>query len=117
MAAPGPTPAPPRHLFSRLASTAADAAAVAALVALLPPLPVLANLRCGRWYLRAPSPAETAYFMSKDGHRGQWDMSLRRLNLTLLDAVLAAGAALLVDSTGRGKPVPDSFAKASGPAR
>jgi hypothetical protein len=58
------------------------------------------------WPVAAP-----VYFMSKDGHRGQWDVSLRRLNLHLAACALHNGGATVVDSTGRGKALPDSFAK------
>jgi len=53
--------------------------------------------------------ASTAYFKSTDGHCGQWDLSLRRLNLHLIDLLAAHGACILVDTTRKGRTFPDSF--------
>jgi hypothetical protein len=47
-------------------------------------LPLVANERCGSWYIPPTTKAGSAYFKSTDGHSGQWDFSLRRLNLQLL---------------------------------
>lgn len=53
------------------------------------PLPVLANLRCGVWYLPPQEFHEqSVYFMSKDGHMNQWTLSLHRLNLHLVDIIV-----------------------------
>lgn len=47
-------------------------------------LPLVANERCGSWYMPPDAKAGSAYFKSTDGHTGQWDFSFRRLNLQLL---------------------------------
>lgn len=47
-------------------------------------LPVIANERCGSWYIPPERKAGSAYFKSTDGHAGQWEFSLRRLNLGIL---------------------------------
>lgn len=47
-------------------------------------LPLVANERCGSWYIPPTTKAGSAYFKSTDGHTGQWDFSFRRLNLQLL---------------------------------
>lgn len=47
-------------------------------------LPLVANERCGSWYIDPEGKAGSAYFKSTDGHTGQWDFSFRRLNLQLL---------------------------------
>ena len=47
-------------------------------------LPLVANERCGSWYIAPDVKAGSAYFKSTDGHTGQWDFSFRRLNLQLL---------------------------------
>lgn len=47
-------------------------------------LPLVANERCGSWYIDPRLKAGSAYFKSTDGHTGQWDFSLRRLNLQIL---------------------------------
>ncbi len=75
------------------------------------PLPVIANERCGNWYIPPDKKAGSAYFKSTDGHFGQWDFSLRRLNLQVLEIVASYGGAVIVDSTRRGKSMPDAFSK------
>ena len=50
-------------------------------------LPLIANERCGSWYISPEHKAGSAYFKSTDGHQGQWAFSKRRLNLQLLDIV------------------------------
>ena len=52
-----------------------------------------------------------ARFKSTDGHRGQWALSLRRLNLDFLRIVVAHDGALLVDATRRGRSLPDALSK------
>jgi tRNA A64-2'-O-ribosylphosphate transferase len=47
-------------------------------------LPLVANERCGSWYIDPEVKVGSAYFKSTDGHTGQWDFSFRRLNLQLL---------------------------------
>lgn len=47
-------------------------------------LPLIANERCGSWYIPPDMKSGSAYFKSTDGHTGQWDFSFRRLNLQLL---------------------------------
>ena len=47
-------------------------------------LPLVANERCGSWYIDPVAKAGSVYFKSTDGHAGQWSFSLRRLNLQLL---------------------------------
>ena len=50
-------------------------------------LPIIANERCGSWYIRPELKAGSTYFKSTDGHHGQWSFSLRRLNLQVLDVI------------------------------
>ena len=47
-------------------------------------LPLIANERCGSWYVPPERKAASAYFKSTDGHAGQWNWSDRRLNLHIL---------------------------------
>ncbi|KAI9700263.1 MAG: hypothetical protein M1836_002277 [Candelina mexicana] len=54
-------------------------------------LPLIANERCGGWYIPPERKASSAYFKSTDGHTGQWKFSLRRLNLHVLDVVAEHG--------------------------
>lgn len=49
--------------------------------------PLVANERCGSWYIRPEAKGGSAYFKSTDGHTGQWKFSTRRLNLHLLPMV------------------------------
>lgn len=71
-------------------------------------LPVVANLRCGRWYVRpndftnafaassvesnlvsgATSPVHSCTFKSGDGHFGHWKLNVTRLNLHLLPLLI-----------------------------
>jgi tRNA A64-2'-O-ribosylphosphate transferase len=74
-------------------------------------LPLVANERCGSWYIDPADRVGSAYFKSTDGHHGQWDFSARRLNLQLLQVLAAHGGAVVVDSTRRGKYMPDAFSK------
>ena len=50
-------------------------------------LPLIANERCGSWYIPPAQKAGSAYFKSTDGHFGEWKFSTRRLNLGLLSIV------------------------------
>ena len=50
-------------------------------------LPLVANERCGSWYIRPDLKAASAYFKSTDGHTGQWRFSTRRLNVHLLGLI------------------------------
>lgn len=50
-------------------------------------LPLVANERCGSWYINPDLKAASAYFKSTDGHTGQWKFSTRRLNLHLLELI------------------------------
>ena len=54
-------------------------------------LPVIANERCGSWYISPTLKAGSACFKSTDGHHGQWSFSLRRLNLHILDIIGQGG--------------------------
>lgn len=49
--------------------------------------PLIANERCGSWYIRPARKGGSAYFKSTDGHTGQWKFSTRRLNLHLLPLI------------------------------
>lgn len=68
---------------NRLRSIEADALFVQQ-VAQYYDLPLVANERCGSWYIPPEKNGGSAYFKSTDGHAGQWDFSQRRLNLQLL---------------------------------
>ena len=54
-------------------------------------LPLIANERCGSWYVPPSLKTGSAYFKSTDGHHGQWGFSLRRLNVQVLEVVGRSG--------------------------
>ncbi|KAL4806157.1 tRNA A64-2'-O-ribosylphosphate transferase [Aspergillus unguis] len=74
-------------------------------------LPLVANERCGSWYIPPEIKSGSAYFKSTDGHTGQWDFSFRRLNLQILPLARKHGGCIIVDSTRRGKLMPDALSK------
>ncbi|SCU89837.1 LAFA_0E21286g1_1 [Lachancea sp. 'fantastica'] len=76
-----------------------------------PDFPVIPNERCGLWYCRPGSFNQTSYFKSTDGHTNQWDFSVRRLNLHLLPTLARKKGIIIVDSTRRGKKLPDALSK------
>lgn len=88
-----------------------DADKVLRLAQGLAPFPVFANLRCGAWYVPPAARAGTCYFKSTDGHTGNWDFSIKRLNWHLLGPAAEKGGVVLVDSTRRGKDWPDALSK------
>jgi len=49
--------------------------------------PLVANERCGSWYIDPARKSASAYFKSTDGHTGEWKFSTRRLNLHLLSLI------------------------------
>eukprot|EP00756_Hemistasia_phaeocysticola_P059797 Hpha_TRINITY_DN36743_c0_g1::TRINITY_DN36743_c0_g1_i1::g.142152::m.142152/K15463/RIT1; tRNA A64-2'-O-ribosylphosphate transferase len=101
------------QLFHRLRSIYADGVWLQHVLRSLPsPPPVIANLRCGLWYL---PPEEftggRCHFKSTDGHYGKWGFSLSRLNTGVLRVLKTEGRAVIVDSTRKGKEFPDAFAR------
>jgi tRNA A64-2'-O-ribosylphosphate transferase len=97
-------------VHNRLTSIAADSA-FALSVSRAYALPLVANERCGSWYIPPAVKHGSVYFKSTDGHAGEWAFSLRRLNLQVLDVVRERGGCVVVDSTRRGKSMPDALAK------
>lgn len=103
-----------REPAHRLRSIASDAAFVSSVCAAHAAYAVIANLRCGAWYVDPTVPAPVrgeSYFKSTDGHMHQWSFSLKRANLHLVPLLLAAGGGVVVDATRRGKAMPDALAK------
>lgn len=72
--------------------------------------PIIPNERCGKWYLSTPYDS-TCYFKSTDGHTNNWSFSTRRLNLHLFKIIRKNNGIIIIDSTRRGKKIPDSFSK------
>lgn len=81
-------------LGNRLRSIQHDAAFVATVSAAYG-LPLVANERCGSWYIAPERKAQSAYFKSTDGHIHQWSFSLRRLNLQVLETVVMHGGCVV----------------------
>ncbi|PWI66072.1 hypothetical protein PCL_05550 [Purpureocillium lilacinum] len=65
--------------------------------------PLVANERCGSWYVPPGDKAASAYFKSTDGHERAWKFSTRRLNLHLVEMIEKNDGIIIVDSTRRGK--------------
>ncbi|KAK4127819.1 initiator tRNA phosphoribosyl transferase [Parathielavia appendiculata] len=97
-------------ITNRLNSICHDAAFVAEVADALK-LPLVANERCGSWYIDSSRKVASAYFKSTDGHTGQWKFSTRRLNLHLLGLIGKHDGCIIVDSTRRGKRMPDALSK------
>ncbi|KAK0614097.1 tRNA A64-2'-O-ribosylphosphate transferase [Immersiella caudata] len=74
-------------------------------------LPLVANERCGSWYIDPSLKTASSYFKSTDGHTSQWKFSTRRLNLHLLELIGKQDGCIIVDSTRRGKRMPDALSK------
>ena len=109
-------------LHNRLLSIHDDSCFLSSLLSHYPPFPVLANLRCGAWYLRprdsrplaCPSSSSSpscCYFKSSDSHCLHWTFSPTRCNAAVLLLAAERGGVLLVDSTRMGKAQPDSFSR------
>ncbi|KAK8246769.1 tRNA A64-2'-O-ribosylphosphate transferase [Phyllosticta capitalensis] len=95
---------------NRLRSIASDAEFVCA-VADAYQRPLVANERCGSWYIPLTRKTASAYFKSTDGHMGEWSFSLRRLNVQVLEVAGKHDGCVIVDSTRRGKRMPDALSK------
>lgn len=54
---------------------------------------------------------EPVYFKSTDGHFNNWDFNIRRANLHLLPVIERGKGLIVVDSTRRGKRLPDALTK------
>ncbi|KAI1363461.1 initiator tRNA phosphoribosyl transferase [Xylaria arbuscula] len=98
-------------ISNRLRSIREDAAFVTEVARAYNDRPLIANERCGSWYIRPAEKAGSAYFKSTDGHAGQWNFSSRRLNLHLLAVIGRNDGCIVVDSTRRGKAMPDALSK------
>ncbi|ORZ11583.1 tRNA A64-2'-O-ribosylphosphate transferase [Absidia repens] len=101
-----------KSIFNRLKSIEEDALFIDQVAALYPELPLAANERCGSWYIdRTTHKVHSVYFKSTDGHAGIWDFNVRRGNFHILDLIAAYQGCIVVDSTRRGKRIPDALSK------
>ncbi|QLG72213.1 hypothetical protein HG535_0C05670 [Zygotorulaspora mrakii] len=76
-----------------------------------PDFPLVPNERCGLWYCDPSDFTRTSYFKSTDGHVNMWDFSTRRLNFHILPLIEEKNGLIIVDSTRRGKTMPDALSK------
>ncbi|KAF2654232.1 hypothetical protein K491DRAFT_601250 [Lophiostoma macrostomum CBS 122681] len=97
-------------ISNRLSSITRDSVFVQS-VAEVFDLPLVANERCGGWYMPPENKVESVYFKSTDGHTNEWSFNTRRLNLQVLDVIEKFGGCVIVDSTRRGKSMPDALLK------
>jgi len=95
---------------NRIASILEDAEFVEA-VASTYGRPLVPNRRAGLWYVRPECRKTEAYFKSTDGHINEWQFSLKRLNLHLISLAMAHDGIIIVDTTRRGKKMPDALSK------
>ena len=101
-----------KSLRNRLLSIKNDSKFVSFIASKFPLFPVIPNERAGVWYVSPSLRAkQTVYFKSTDGHFGQWDLSIKRLNLALLPLLEQAGGLVIVDATRSGKRFPDALSK------
>ncbi|AET39651.1 tRNA A64-2'-O-ribosylphosphate transferase Ecym_4623 [Eremothecium cymbalariae DBVPG len=99
-------------LRNRLQSVFYDSKFIAnEVLPMFPNYPLVPNERCGLWYCNPGKYEQTCYFKSTDGHTNQWDFSTRRLNFHILSKMAEAGGIIIVDSTRRGKKMPDALSK------
>ena len=64
-------------------------------------LPLVANERCGSWYIPLDKKGGSVYFKSTDGHMNEWGFSMRRLNLHFLDVVCKWNGYVMVNCVAR----------------
>ncbi|KAJ3257885.1 hypothetical protein HK103_004176 [Boothiomyces macroporosus] len=102
-----------KSLPNRVKSIIHDAQFVEFIAARIPQLPVIPNERAGCWYAspKLQSHGKSVYFKSTDGHFGQWDFSLKRMNYHILKFIGESQGAIIVDITRKGKRFPDSLSK------
>ncbi|WXC65254.1 hypothetical protein SNK03_011060 [Fusarium graminearum] len=96
-------------IHNRLTSIQTDAGFVDNVSHSYAPRPLVANERCGSWYIPPERKGASAYFKSTDGHERAWKFSTRRLNLHLVEIIEKNDGIIIVDSTRRGKRMPDAL--------
>ena len=103
------------NIRNRLLSIKHDSQFVEFVSSKFPTLPVCPNERSGSWYCRPSNDTlqagQSVYFKSTDGHFGIWDISMRRLNLHILPLLQKNKGLIIVDTTKKGKRVPDALSK------
>ena len=100
-----------KSLKNRLMSIVYDNQFISTAIVTQFPFPLIPNERCGVWYCDPDTYKQTCYFKSTDGHTDQWDFSTKRLNFHLLNTLAESEGVVIIDSTRRGKSVPDALSK------
>ncbi|KAG8952735.1 hypothetical protein FRC04_003658 [Tulasnella sp. 424] len=97
-------------LYNRIRSILDDSTFVKRIRDQYPQLPVAPNLRYvdPSWEQVVREPV---YFKSTDGHFNNWDFNIRRANLHVLPVIERGKGLIVVDSTRRGKRLPDALTK------
>jgi tRNA A64-2'-O-ribosylphosphate transferase len=90
-------------IHNRLSSIASDSNFVLSVSKAYNDRPLIANERCGSWYIPSSAKEGSVYFKSTDGHMGEWAFSSRRMNTHVLGLVGQRDGVVIVDSTRRGK--------------
>ncbi|RCI01688.1 hypothetical protein CU098_010189 [Rhizopus stolonifer] len=101
-----------KNIYNRLRSIVDDASFVMEVADMMSELALIANERCGSWYIdRTKKKAYSTYFKSTDGHMHMWDFNIRRNNLHLIPMITQHHGCIIVDSTRKGKKIPDALSK------
>lgn len=100
-----------KSAYDRLHSIKLDSVFVRKVTESFSNLPTAVNERCGRWYVPTGSIDAAVYFKSTDGHTDHCKFSLRRLNLHITPMIALKSGMIVVDSTRRGKRMPDALSK------
>lgn len=74
-------------IHNRLTSIRTDSEFVSEVSLAYGTRPLVANERCGSWYVPPARKAGSAYFKSTDGHERAWKFSTRRLNMHLVELI------------------------------
>ena len=99
------------YRYDRLQSISFDAEFISDLCSVLP-FPAVPNERCGSWYLEnIENVTARVYFKSTDGHYGNWSFNRRRMNLGILPLIIQHNGLMIIDSTQKGKKIPDALSK------
>ena len=91
-------------LMNRIKSIQIDIEFVERIREKVPYLPIIPNLRNGKWYVMMMAnknnmEKHASYFKSTDGHDRNWCFHSQRANLNVIHLALSEGGVIIVDST------------------
>ncbi len=99
------------NVYDRLQSISFDAKFISNIISAVP-FPAVPNERCGSWYMENIENIDhRVYFKSTDGHHGNWAFNKRRMNLGILPLIFKHKGLMIIDSTQKGKKMPDALSK------